>query len=394
MSIKHVATRWHLVLILWVSGILAAMQFSKVSFAFQALQTHYAASASTMGWILSTVGMVGLVFGAVAGLCAPAIGYRRLLLVGMGLGALLALMQSLMPPLLVLWFTRLLEGVSQLAVVVAAPTLIIQYTEPRHRSITMGLWSTFVSVAFVLTSAGGGWLLQRFHLAGLLLAHSVGMAVMFLLVWVTVPEDHASRPPWPAWSKLPSLHFQLYGHWSTALPGLCFFCYTCCTIAMFTFLPQYAGQSSQWLAPVLPMLTIVGTFSAGWLAKSLMKPDRLVRLAFGGVALAGLYLGFSLMTGGNLVAAAIMLMFMLGVAAGSSFALVPYLNDTTMAQARATGAVAQLGNLGSTLGTPLVTVCISLMGRPGLALPAILFAALGCSMAIIGTRVPRDRSCA
>lgn len=393
MSIKNLATRWHLVLILWGSGILAAMQFSKVSFAFQALQTHYAASASTMGWILSTVGMVGLVFGAVAGLCAPIIGYRRLLLVGMGLGAFLALMQSFTPPLPVLWLTRLLEGVSQLAVVVAAPTLIIRYSEPRHRSITMGLWSTFVSVAFVLTSACGGWLLLRFHLAGLLLAHAAGMAVMFLLVWATVPEDDASRPPWPALSKLPGLHFQLYGQWSTALPGLCFFCYTCCAIAMFTFLPQYAGQNSHWLAPVLPLFTIAGTFSAGWLAQSMMMPDRLVRLAYGGVALAGLYLGFSLMTGGNMVVAAILLMFMLGIAAGASFALVPYLNHTTMAQASATGAVAQLGNLGSTLGPPLVTVCISQVGGSGMAVPVMLFAALGCSVAIIGTRASRGMSC-
>ena len=91
-------THWPRVLTLWLCGVAAAMQFSKVSFAFQALQTTYGATPAAMGWILSTVGMVGLVLGVTMGLCAPAIGYRRLLLVGMGLGAVLAGVQSLEPP--------------------------------------------------------------------------------------------------------------------------------------------------------------------------------------------------------------------------------------------------------------------------------------------------------
>jgi MFS family permease len=381
-----VTTRWHLVLVLWLSGVLAAMQFSKVSFAFQALQAHYGASASAMGWILSTVGMVGLVFGVVAGLCAPAIGYRRLLLIGMGLGALLAWAQSFTPALPVLWVTRLLEGVSQVAVVVAAPTLIIQFSAPRHRSLAMGLWSTFVGVAFALTAATGGWVMQRFGLQGLLLAHGLGMAVMFLLVLALVPPDGTGRPAWPALSALPRLHLQLYSQWATALPGFCFFCYTSSAIALFTFLPQYAGADRVWLAPLLPLVTIGGTFSAGWLAQSLLVPDRLVRLAFAGVALAGLYLGAALALGGAIGVAAILLMYMLGVAGGSSFALVPHLNHTTVAQARATGAVAQLGNLGSTLGPPLVATCVTQMGTRTMVLPAVVFAVLGCSLAAWGMR--------
>jgi len=102
------STHWPRVTTLWLCGVLAAMQFSKVSFAFQALQAAYGATPMAMGWILSTVGMVGLVFGVTVGLLAPALGYRRLLLVGMGLGALLAAAQALLPPFPLLWLTRLL----------------------------------------------------------------------------------------------------------------------------------------------------------------------------------------------------------------------------------------------------------------------------------------------
>ena len=70
------------------------MQFAKIAVAFVELQAHYVTSSASMGWILSTVGLVGLLLGVTMGLLAPRIGYRRLLLAGLGLGALLALAQS------------------------------------------------------------------------------------------------------------------------------------------------------------------------------------------------------------------------------------------------------------------------------------------------------------
>jgi AAHS family 3-hydroxyphenylpropionic acid transporter len=379
-------THWPRVITLWLCGVLAAMQFSKVSFAFQALQAAYGATPAAMGWILSTVGMVGLVFGVTMGLCAPAIGYRRLLLVGMGLGAVLALLQSLAPPFALLWLTRLLEGVSQLAVVVAAPTLIMQHSAPPQRSIAMGLWSTFVGVAFALTAAGGGWVLAQFQLRGLLVGHAVGMALMAIAAWAMLPRDPAIRAPWPAWTALPQLHARIYSQWATALPGCCFFFYTVTAIALLTFLPQHAGGDRRWLAVVLPLVSICGTFSAGWLAQSVLRSSTLVRVAFAGVALAALALGLCLAVGAPIAWVALALVYVVGLAGGASFALIPDLSTTQAVQARATGAVAQMGNLGSTLGPPVFAYAIVAIGAFGLVLPVLVFALLGLSLATWGLR--------
>jgi AAHS family 3-hydroxyphenylpropionic acid transporter len=235
-------THWPRVIALWLCGVAAAMQFSKVSFAFQTLQSTYGATPAAMGWILSTVGMVGLVLGVTMGLYAPAIGYRRLLLVGMGLGAALAGVQALQPPFALLWLTRLLEGVSQLAVVVAAPTLIMQHSAPQHRAIAMGLWSTFVGVAFALTAAGGGWVLAHWHLGGLMTVHAAAMALMGCAVLWLLPRDSAATP-WPALASLPQLHARIYSQWATALPGCCFFFYTA-TRNTLIFVAAYAHSIS------------------------------------------------------------------------------------------------------------------------------------------------------
>ena len=51
--------------------------------------------------------------------------------------------------------------------------------------------------------------------------------------------------------------------------------------------------------------------------------------------------------------AAIVLMARAGLAGGAAYALVPYLSGDSLLHARANGAIAQMGNLGSTLATPV-----------------------------------------
>ena len=69
---------------------------------------------------------------------------------------------------------------------------------------------------------------------------------------------------------------------------------------------------------------------------------------------------------------------------GSLFAVIPYLSDDPPVQARATGAVAQMGDLGSTLGPPVFATAIAGLGGLGLVLPLLVFALLGWSLATWG----------
>ena len=362
------------------------MQFAKISFAFATLQQWYGLSAAPMGVILSTVGMVGLVFGVTMGLYAHAIGYRRLLLVGLALGAVLAALQALMLPPFWLWVTRVLEGVSQLAVVVAAPTLITANCVPRQRSLAMGLWSTFVGVAFALTGALGPVVLSGMGLNGLLGLHALGMAAM--LAWAAgvlpVDAERWGERVWPHWQAVPRHHFHIYTRWETALPGFSFFCYTGMAVALLTFLPQLAGANKPWLAVVLPLMGISGTFCAGWLAQAWVTPLWLVRLAFLGVGLAGLGLWGCAALGLDLAPVALLLMYLAGMAGGAAFSLIPYLSQETLVQSRANGAVAQMGNLGSTVGPPVFAALLAAWGMAGLALMVLGLAVLGIGVASWG----------
>lgn len=392
-------THWLRVGLLWLCGILAAMQFAKIAVAFVELQGHYAASAASMGWVLSTVGMVGLLLGVTMGLLAPRLGYRRLLAGGLVQGALLALAQSFLLPLPWFWASRVLEGASHLAVVVAAPTLMAASAAPQHRAIAMGLWSTFVGVAFAITGAVGQPFIAGFGLAALFQAHALGLAAAALAVVLLLPADvprARTSGAGTAWRQLPQhlkallrQHMHIYTRWTTALPGLCFLGYTCMAVALLTFLPQQGGTDRSWLATTLPLMGVAGTFCAGWVAQYWLSPLQLARWAFVSVGVCGLAWGAGQWLGAGSAPVALALMFVAGLAGGSSFALIPFLNEEPAQQARANGAVAQMGNLGSTLGPPGFALAISGLGSQGLALCVLLCAGLGLSLSLWGAAQQR-----
>jgi MFS transporter, AAHS family, 3-hydroxyphenylpropionic acid transporter len=379
------------------------MQFAKIAVAFGDLQARYSASAASIGWILSTVGMVGLVMGVTMGLIAPRVGYRRLLVGGLALGAVLAGVQTAMLPWPLFWLTRVFEGASHLAVVVAAPTLMASAAAPRHRAIAMGLWSTFVGLAFAIVGVFGGPLIALGGLPSLFAVHALFVALMAVAALRWVPAD-VPRVGMPApdgtatlaWlARLPQLlraHANIYARWTTALPGLGFLCYTSMAVALLTFLPRYGGESHVLLAAVLPLMGVAGTFSAGWLAQYWVAPLVLVRLAFALVLTMALALAAVTVFGRGFVVVALSLMYCTGLAGGSAFSLIPVLNPESDLQAKANGAVAQLGNLGSTLGPPMFAFALGSFGVYGLVAAVVVCAGCGLGLGVWGTSRQRHAS--
>jgi MFS transporter, AAHS family, 3-hydroxyphenylpropionic acid transporter len=267
---------------------------------------------------------------------------------------------------------------------------------PQHRAIAMGLWSTFVGVAFAITGAMGLPFIDRFGLAALFQAHALGLAVVAMAVALLLPADtprqRVLHPGGATPLHLQALlrqHLHIYTRWTTALPGLCFLGYTGMAVALLTFLPQQGGADRAWLAATLPLMGVAGTFCAGWVAQYWLSPLRLTRWAFVSVGVSGLVWGLGLWAGWWVAPVALVLMFAAGLSGGSSFALIPFLNEEPAQQARANGAVAQMGNLGATLGPPGFALAISGLGGSGLALCVLLCASFGFSLSLWGATQQR-----
>ncbi|MEL7097932.1 MAG: MFS transporter [Pseudomonadota bacterium] len=369
-------TDFPLVFAIWGAGLGAAGQYAKVSIVFDKLAAVYPDAGVALGFVVSLVGFVGILLGVVAGLVVARIRYRRALLWALWAGAGIAALEVFLPPLPIMLALRGLEGVSHLAIVVCAPTLIAQLSAPRHRGLTLTLWSTFFGVAFTLLVVLGLPLVSAFGLPALFAAHAVWMAAFALLLGVMLPKVEDSVPP----LSLPQIlrdHGAIYRSPRLAAPAAGWLFYTFCFLAILTVLPPYIdAEWRAWVLGSMPLASIAVSMTLGVYALRFVSAVGLVQIGFTACIASLLWL---LLEPGDPLACMV-LAGALGLIQGASFAAVPQLNVAAADQAKANGAMAQMGNLGNTLGTPALLAVLSVAGYAGLIWTAA--AVLGCGIGV------------
>ncbi|MEO0390545.1 MAG: MFS transporter [Pseudomonadota bacterium] len=362
-----------LILALWAAGLGAAGQYAKISVVFDRLGEAYPEAGLALGFVVSLVGFVGILFGVVAGLVVARIRYRRALLWALWVGAGVSLIQAVLPPLPVMLALRGVEGLSHLAIVVAAPTLIASLSAPEHRGLTLTLWSTFFGVTFTLIVLLGLPLVRAFGLPALFLAHSFWMTAAALLLTRMLPRSQPATDS-IAPSSLIAAHIAIYRSPRIAAPAAGWLFYTFCFLAILTVLPPHiAPEWRTWTVGAMPLISIMVSMSFGVMALRYVSPIALVQVGFFGCIAALIWL---LVAPGS-PAACFALAAALGLIQGASFAAVPDLNPDPADQAKANGALAQMGNLGNTLGTPALLAVLSVAGYAGMVWTAILVFACG-----------------
>ena len=367
-----------IVLAVWCAGLGAAAQFAKISVMFELLTKAYPAQGPGIGFMVSVVGLVGLVFGTTAGLLVQRAGYRRVLVTATALGALMSALQATMPGFAVMMASRIVEGASHLAIVVAGPVLIAQVTPLRRQGLAMTLWASFFGVSFAITAWAGLPLAEMYGPAALFAAHAGVMALLAVVLWRLLPPDVAipGLQPITLVSVLRQ-HRTIYASPFIAAPALGFVFYTLIYVAVLTLLPPLLPVAQRAAAAAgMPLISIAVSLTLGVALLKRMQAYRLVQLGLFLALLFSLGLGASWGTGAALVAA-LALASALGLVQGASFASIPQLNRSAEARAMAAGAVAQMGNLGTTTGTPMLAWLVGQFGLDGLVGFLILFPLLG-----------------
>lgn len=368
-----------LIFALWAAGLGAAAQFGKVSVAWGPLAALYPGlGAFWLGVMVSVVGMVGLAFGTTAGMAVSRLGARRTIVGALLLGAAVSALQGFAPPAGVMILSRVLEGISHLAIVVVGPVAIAQAAPPARQGAAMTLWSSFFGLTYAVLAWIGPEILSAGGVPLLFRLHAVWMLALALVLLGLMPREAAPAAASTRRGVLAE-HAAVYASPFIAAPALGFVCYTMTYVAVLTLLPP-ALTMGGFVGVAMPLVSIGLSLTLGVWLLSRMPAWRLVQGGFAVAILASLFLWASIGQPLAEVAAALALGGALGIVQGASFASIPQLNPAPADRARAAGAIAQLGNLGTTSGTPILVLLMDRAGMAGLALFVAGFALLGIAV--------------
>jgi len=366
------------ILALWCAGLGAAAQFGKISILYQDLALHYAGAGTIgIGFMVSVVGLVGLIFGTTAGLLVARVGARRAILWALALGALVSLLQGFLPPYPLMMATRVLEGASHLTIVVVGPTAIASVASARMQGAAMTLWSSFFGLTYAVLAVAAPPLVAVGGDAALFWGHAGWMLGCLAVLSVLMPRDilPVSRPDRGSiWAQ----HVQIYASPRLGAPAMGFVCYTVTYVALLTLLPPILTPGwGEFAAVAMPLVSISVSLTLGVWLLARVSAVHMVQAGFAVGIVASLALWVLWGTGETEAAAALLLAAALGIVQGASFAALAQLNAGADNRARAAGAIAQFGNLGTTTGTPLLALILTAAGVTGLTLFVAGFCALG-----------------
>jgi DHA1 family inner membrane transport protein len=375
-------TNWPLVLLIWIAGLGAAAQYGKISVIFDRLPEIYPDAGAALGFVLSLVGAVGILLGVVAGVFVARIGYRRALLAGLIVGAAMSFVQAFWPPLPVFFATRLLEGAAHLLIVVAAPTLIAELAAPSDQGRALTLWGTFFGVALAIL----GWFgVPLAHAAGpgaLMMAHGAFMLVMAAILLPRLPTLVA-RPRAAQLAELLSAHRRIYTSPRIGAPAVGWLFYTICFLSALTLLPPFVDPDWRgFVIGAIPLLSILSSMTLGVALLRCITAWQLVTLGF--VVCAASIISLMIFPGDPF--AAMGLGVAIGLVQGATFASVPELNEAAEARSLANGGLAQMGNLGNTIGTPVMLIVIAATGYGGFMTALLMLFLVGAAAHLLLAR--------
>lgn len=363
-------TPWALVLLLVGAGMVGAFQMGKAPPVLPAIRAELGMSLFLAGWVLSTLNIVGLVLGSVAGAMADGLGYRRVLVAGLLCQAAGSLMGSWSEGSFLLLATRILEGLGFVSAGVATPALIFRVTRPGDLRIALSIWSCYVPGGIAVMMVLTPFLTAVFGWRGLWQANAAVLTAYALFVaFATRRLAGRSGPrafrPRRLWEDLKQT--------STSAGPLIlaanFSTYALMWLAVMGFLPtllieKYGVKADHaaFLTALMVAVNVPGNLTGGWLLQRGLRRSRLIVSAIWIMGLCSLAvyspsLPFLFRYGACLAFSGCG-----GVLPASLMSGVPVHAPEPRLVGTTNGLIVQGSNLGQVIGPPALALIVSTTG--------------------------------
>ncbi len=146
-------TNWAAVLMATFAGATVALQIGKAAASLPLLRDEFGADVTSLALFVSLVSIVAAVAGMAFGLLTRRIGLRRAALIGLGgvaAGSATGAMAHDLPALL---GSRFIEALGFALCTTSLPVLVQRATAPHEKSLTLGVWATWLPVGIAIAMA-------------------------------------------------------------------------------------------------------------------------------------------------------------------------------------------------------------------------------------------------
>jgi len=372
-------TSWGRIALLYAIGVLAAGQLGIVPPLVPALQRDLGLSLAGAGMTVSTVTLVGALFGLPAGGWSEKVGHARALRIGILVMAAAAALCAMAGDANTLLAARGLAGAGYLLVVVACPSLMVSTAEPRHHAFALSLWGTFVPAGIALSGLATAAFADR---AGWRLIFAVD-AVLLAFGLITAMVIPQTRGPQHDERRVSA------GALRAAAPlSLAFFCFALVFLALAGLLPAWlverrglpADEAGRIVA-IAAAFGIAGSLLAGRLMRRGASPGRLVAVGLiASTVIAAL--SFSAAPVPLAVAGFAVCFALGGLVPAAAFASVPQVATERRAVGPVNGLLAQTGSLGSLAGPPALALWVEATDWSLAPVMLLSVAAIGAACAL------------
>ena len=361
-------TRWDAIGLILFAGAVGAAQIGKLPGALPAIRAELGIGLVVAGLVISAIVAVGAVGGMAAGAISDRFGHRRIALAGTALMAVGSLAGAHADDTSALIATRVVEGVGYIALIAAAPALIVRAARDADRGVAFGIWSFYMPFGMAAMVAlspllmAGGW-------RGLWTINGCLAAAAFLLRLRALREPRFGKPQAVA-------PFDRQGIAATlSRPGplvlaLSFGAYSLVYLSAMSFLPTFLIESrgmATGAAAALVGLAIFmnapGCLAGGWMIKKNVAPWAAIGAGYAGMAVCAFGLYFEDVPFGLRYALALALPFFGGfvpptvLSRAEAHAPSPALYGMTV------GLIVQVISVGQLIGPPALAALVARSGN-------------------------------
>jgi MFS family permease len=353
-----------------------------VHIALPSIRHSFALSLVSASWLLSALSVVGLFVATTTGSYAGKIGTKKTLILGLLLVAAASAAGAFSPTSGWLLWSRLLEGIGYVMIVVAAPSLIVELTTQADIRLALAGWSCFMPGGIALITLLAPLLLATHTWRALWLANALLILLYAVLLMVAV-KPRTVIPVEPQAHPLAELRAVATARGPMFL-AIIFAMYTMQHLAIMGFLPtllieKFALSPSRAgvLVSIAMASNILGNLAAGLLLQRGIRRSVLI----GATSIFMVIMTLGMFSFGLSLAAVYLCAFLFscvgGIVPASVLSAAPIHAPNEHLIPATNGLLVQGSNLGIVLGPPLVSGLAATLGWrwvPAMTLLAALIA--------------------